>query len=543
MIVTVRLDHPSTFHGRESGLNVAIVFSHVPFDRQLAALRAITQERLPLHWLILDVLLGCTDKLAGHNRVKKTPASLVPPTESGFPALNESQTHAVTVALKQRLTTIQGPPGTGKTTVIAALAHSFVKSGIKPVLVCALSNVATDFVTTKLAEAGLNVSRVLSHAREGIAGEVEIHTTRAKAAERFGQDPATDWDKADPSARRASVERERLIAGESDVVCATCVSAGGARLRDIVFKVVIFDESGQCLDPDLLIALTHGADQAIFVGDHKQLRPLVMSREAGKARYDMPLIERLVLLGLRPSVLRQQYRMHPAISEFPSEAFYGKLISDGITEEDRVWGTSTIPWPRPDWPLMFWNVDSKEEYYESASSFMNSSEAGYVAQLLSAFKDAGVDGWDIGIITPYAGQQSHLIEALPGLCGLSREDPFFEELEIASVDSFQGREKNFIIFSTVRANTDHVIGFLKDLKRMCVSLTRAKYGLVIVGNALTFARSKIWTKLIEHCTKKGVFMEGETLDTLVPSTFTSLVAEGDYADEDVDYNADLEEVD
>jgi regulator of nonsense transcripts 1 len=132
--------------------------------------------------------------------------------------------------------------------------------------------------------------------------------------------------------------------------------------------------------------------------------------------------------------------MHPAIAEFPSDIFYSKLITNGITADDRDWGSPTIPWPRQDWPLMFWNVDSREENYESASSFMNSREAEYIALLVKAFREAEVEASDIGIITPYAGQQSHLIEALPRLCGFG-EDEFMEELEIASVDSFQGREK------------------------------------------------------------------------------------------------------
>jgi regulator of nonsense transcripts 1 len=414
---------------------------------------------------------------------------------------------------------------------------------VRPVLVCALSNVATDFVTLQLGDTGLDVVRVLSHARDDIPNDVEKYTTRAKAAARFGTDPAADWEAADVQARRESVEHERTLARAREVVTATCVSAGGARLGDIRFAAVIFDESGQCLDPDLLIPLTHGAQQVTFVGDHKQLRPLVMSRDAARARYDMPLIERLVLLGVHPSVLRLQYRMHPAIAEFPSEVFYDRLIGDGITADDRVWGAATIPWPRPEQPLLFWNVESREEYYDTANSFMNSAEAGYVAQLLRAFRSAGVDAGDIGIITPYAGQQSYLVEALPALCAFGEGDEFLAEIEIASVDSFQGREKNFIIFSTVRANNEYTIGFLKDLKRMCVSLTRAKYGLVIIGRAATFAKSKIWTKLIEHCIKKQVFVEGERLDDLRPSEFASLVAEADTAGEDPDYNADHEEID
>jgi regulator of nonsense transcripts 1 len=222
--------------------------------------------------------------------------------------------------------------------------------------------------------------------------------------------------------------------------------------------------------------------------------------------------------------------MHPAISAFPSEVFYNKLLSDGVFFE-RKWEREVLPWPNLGLPLMFWNVRSVEENYESALSYVNRNEALCVSLILERMAENGVKGCDVGIITPYAGQQTYLIECLPFLCG-NLERGFFEDLEIASVDAFQGREKNFVIFSLVRANDSNQIGFVKDVRRMCVSLTRAKYGLVVVGNAETFARNKLWVKYIEHCISVGVFVEGDGLDGLRKGSFNSMISETEVGDVD-----------
>ena len=523
LMLTVSFGFESQFYGRTCGITVKPEVSDIPFTREKAALSAIESDSPPLHWLILDLFLGCTEKLAHHNRIKRQKLELIEPAVEGFPRLNESQAKAASVALGQRFTMIQGPPGTGKTTVIAALAHAFVKNGIRPVLVCAQSNVAADFATARVAQTGVSVVRVLSTAREAVASEIDEFTTRHKAIQKYGDRFVEELDSQDQRMRWAATDKERQIIASSDVVCATCVSSGGARLKGVDFPVVIFDESGQCLDPDLLIALTHNAQQAILVGDHRQLGPVVVSRAASKARYDMPLMQRLVLLAVKPAVLRTQYRMHPAISAFPSKAFYHNFLENGVSEADRKWATPVIPWPKPDTPLLFWNVFSTEEYYDSALSYVNRVEATCIATIIDTMAGNGVAASDIGIITPYAGQQTYLIESLPHLCSQPRA--WFDTLEVASVDAFQGREKNFIIFSCVRANTTNEIGFLKDMRRLCVSLTRAKYGLICLGNADTFARNKLWVGFITHCMSAGVFMEGESLDTLKPSAFTSLLPE------------------
>ena len=547
MYITARFNSDSSFYKMDTGISVQVVVSSVPFKRQTAALESLLDRYLPLHWLILDMFLGNIEKMRRHNKMKRPTLSFKqPPRSKEFPLLNNFQIKAVSYALNNRFSLIQGPPGTGKTTVIAALAYSFVQNGIKPVLICAQSNVSADFATIRASQTGLDVVRVLSSSRAEITNDIDKYTTRTKAVQRFGQSYETlinnNSGEYDNDTRRQIIEYEKAIVQDSDVVCTTCVSSGGAVMRGINFQVVIFDESGQCLDPDLLIGLTHGAQQAVLVGDHKQLGPVVMSHTARRKRYNLALMARLVVLGVHPLVLRIQYRMHSAISNFPSSLFYNNLIINGLDDQrDRCFkgrpNTDFFPWPNPECPICFWNVKSKEENYDSAMSFINQAEVGCIDQILVKLFENGVVASDIGIITPYTGQQSFLIDQLPGITSI--QDPqFFDNLEISSVDAFQGREKNFIILSCVRANTNYEIGFLKDTRRLCVSLTRAKYGIIILGNAATFAKNPIWTRLIESYKSVNAFVEGDTIDTLKPSSFTPLINPGD--DES---NLDLDESD
>ena len=321
---------------------------------------------------------------------------------------------------------------------------------------------------------------------------------------------------------------------KADIVCTTCTSAGGARIKGAKFPVVIFDESGQCVDPDILIPLVNGAKQAILVGDHKQLGPVILSNTARLGKYDLPLMQRLILSGVKPVILRMQYRMHPALSAFPNAAFYNNKLTDGVNEQQR-YAPPFIQWPNPNIPMFFWNVRAKEEYYNDRLSYLNRNEAGCVAVLLEKMFQAGIRPIDIGIITPYAGQQAFLIDNLPTLCSIDKS--FFDELEIASVDAFQGREKNYIILSNVRANTSHDIGFLRDLRRVCVSLTRARYGMIVLGCADTYSQNPLWVKYFEHCRAHGVFVEGN-LNNLVQSSFTSDLKKGNDNEEEEETNLD-----
>jgi regulator of nonsense transcripts 1 len=274
------------------------------------------------------------------------------------------------------------------------------------------------------------------------------------------------------------------------------------------FKHVLIDEATQATEPECLIPLVLGAKQVILIGDHCQLGPVVQSKTAAKHGFGQSMFERMVKMGIRPLRLEVQYRMHPALSEFPSRKFYDGCLQNGVTLAERQVGHLNFPWPRNDMPLFFYHSTGVEEISGSGTSYLNRAEAVNIERIVTQFLTCGLKGSQIGIITPYEGQRAH-IQSL-----LSRQSSMYGEIEVASVDAFQGREKDFIILSCVRSNSQGGLGFLHDPKRLNVALTRAKFGLVICGNAITISRSSgvrkgsVWTALMAHLAKHELIVEG-----------------------------------
>jgi len=365
--------------------------------------------------------------------------------------------------------------------------------------------------------------------------------------------------------RAAQLEEEarRLILSKAHVVAATTVGAGdeetfgdgggkrgggGGGGKETLasssfasFPFVAVDEATQATEPSSLIPLIlRRATSALLVGDPRQLPPTVVSREASAAGLGVPLFERLSRSGegegeeeafeetgssssssIRPFLLDTQYRMHPALSEFPSWRWYGGRLRDGVGEEQRQppggveWpldarrsrkktsssssssAAATLPAP-PLLPVLFVPCDTPEQRCgfgssksdaESSSSspqtgttFRNDGEAAAVLSVLSKLLAAGdVPPSEIGIVTPYAGQARALRAALDS-----------DLIEVKTVDGFQGREKSVILFSAVRSNDRGSVGFLADGRRLNVALTRAKRGLVVVGNERTLKSDGDW---------------------------------------------------
>jgi regulator of nonsense transcripts 1 len=171
-----------------------------------------------------------------------------------------------------------------------------------------------------------------------------------------------------------------------------------------------------------------------------------------------------------------------------------------------VYSTLDFPWPVPDKPIFFYNSIGLEEVSASGTSYLNRSEAYNVERIISSFLRSGVEGRQLGIITPYEGQRAFITNYL--LQGSSLSPIAYTDIEISSVDSFQGREKDFIILSCVRSNENLGVGFLSDPRRLNVALTRAKYGLVICGNAKVLAKQPLWSNLLNFYKELGVLVEG-----------------------------------
>jgi len=240
---------------------------------------------------------------------------------------------------------------------------------------------------------------------------------------------------------------------------------------------------------------------------------VILSKAAARAGFKQSLFERIIAMGIRPIRLEVQYRMHPALAEFPSQTFYEGSLQNGVTVADRRVDHFDFPWPRRDMPMFFYHSGGNEEISGSGTSYLNRAEAMNVERIVTHFIKSGLLGSQIGVITPYEGQRAHIQSVLQRHTTLHTN--MYKDVEIASVDAFQGRGKDFIILSCVRSNSQAGLGFLQDPRRLNVAITRAKYGLVICGNAYVIGKApsrggvpSVWTGLISHLYKHNLIVEG-----------------------------------
>ncbi len=410
-----------------------------------------------------------------------------------------------------------GPPGTGKTVTSATIIYHLNKINGGQVLVCAPSNVAVDQLCERIHRTGLKTVRVTAKSREDVdspVGFLSLHeqvrmndsnielVKLNQLKSELGELSSQDEKKFKQLTRSA----EREILTNADVICCTCVGAGDPRLSRFKFRTVLIDESTQSAEPECMIPLVLGCKQVVLVGDHQQLGPVIMNKKAAKAGLNQSLFERLVILGCAPIRLNVQYRMHPCLSEFPSNMFYEGSLQNGVTMQQRLRRDVDFPWPVVDSPMMFWSNLGNEEISASGTSYLNRTEASNVEKIITRFFKAGVQPQDIGIITPYEGQRSYVVSSMQTNGSFKKEN--YKEIEVASVDAFQGREKDFIVLSCVRSNDHQGIGFLSDPRRLNVALTRAKYGLVILGNPKVLSKHPLWHYLLLHFKERNCLVEG-----------------------------------
>lgn len=461
---------------------------------------------------IYHKLLGhdLEDRLNKSNAVKR----FVPPN---LPELNKSQMFAVKQSAQRSLTLIQGPPGTGKTVTSASIVYHFVKSGHTPVLVCAPSNIAVDQLTEKIHRTGLKVVRLCAKSREAINSPVSFLALHNQIRKMEGhsefkklqqlKDETGELSSSDEKRYRVLKKLcERELLESADVICCTCVGAGDPRLSRFKFHSMLIDESMQATEPECMVPVVLGARQLVLVGDHCQLGPVVMCKKAGRAGLSRSLFERLVVVGIRPIRLEVQYRMHPALSEFPSNLFYEGSLQNGVHGSERQMKGIDFPWPIPEKPMFFYCCQGQEEIAGSGTSYLNRTEAAYVEKITTKFLKSGIKPEQLGIITPYEGQRAFLVQYMQH--NGSFHSKLYQEIEVASVDAFQGREKDIIIFSCVRSNEHQGIGFLNDPRRLNVALTRARYGIIIVGNPKVLSKQAIWNHLLTFYKESKVLVEG-----------------------------------
>ncbi|RDW89846.1 putative regulator of nonsense transcripts [Aspergillus mulundensis] len=514
--VTIELrakgDHKSVPTECTHNFTADYVWKSTSFDRMQLAMKTFAVDEMSVSGYIFHRLLG--HEVAAAPMKTQMPKKFSVP---GLPELNGSQINAVKSVLQRPLSLIQGPPGTGKTVTSATIIYHLAKLNGGQVLVCAPSNVAVDQLCERIHRTGLKTVRVTAKSREDVESPVgflslheqvrlndsnieliKLNQLKGELGELSSQD-----EKRLKQLTRAA---EREILNNADVICCTCVGAGDPRLAKLKFRTVLIDESTQSAEPECMIPLVLGCKQVVLVGDHQQLGPVIMNKKAAKAGLNQSLFERLVILGCSPIRLNVQYRMHPCLSEFPSNMFYEGSLQNGITSFDRLRREVDFPWPILDSPMMFWSNLGNEEISASGTSYLNRTEAANVEKIVTRFFKAGVQPKDIGIITPYEGQRSYIVSSMQATGTFKKEH--YKEIEVASVDAFQGREKDFIILSCVRSNDHQGIGFLSDPRRLNVALTRAKYGLVILGNPKVLSKHPLWNCLLQHFKERHTLVEG-----------------------------------
>jgi superfamily I DNA and/or RNA helicase len=439
--------------------------------------------------------------------------------------LNESQNEAINEILKtDRVSIIHGPPGTGKTTTIVSLVKALLGSE-KRVLVCAPSNNAVDLLAYRLDKADLNVLRLgnitriddnighltleeksRNHADWSHIKKVKIEAEEARRIagtykRKFGADERSNrsmmYKEAKELKKWARDLEDRLVdnlVNEAQVITGTLIGIENKHLDDLKFETVIIDEASQALEPECWNAILK-AKRVILVGDHMQLSPTVKSRKAEELGLGETLLHQLANVIKHSYLLKVQYRMNEKILGFSNVQFYNQeLVSD---QKVKNW---TLP--NDSDPLVLIDTSGcgfEENFNYKSRSLSNEGEFFILREYLMSQMEKIV-GSEIGIISPYAEQVRFIRAQVADDADLKKLD-----IQTDTIDGFQGQEKDVICISLVRSNTSNEIGFLKDVRRLNVAMTRAKKKLVIVGDFSTLAGFELFADLIKHVEENGSY--------------------------------------
>ncbi|XP_028828680.1 probable helicase senataxin isoform X2 [Denticeps clupeoides] len=446
---------------------------------------------------------------------------------------------------------IHGPPGTGKSRTIVGLIHRlFTQAAAVPpagraskhrmrVLLCAPSNAAIDCLMKKLIIHFKEKCRDRKKP-QGNCGDINLirlgnERTIAKGLKDFSLDSRTQkvqhtqdghrkkaelddcienlaqmcavTDKNTDQANILKQETQHRLLQEANVICCTLSSSGNMKIESafrnlgqVPFSCVIVDEAGQATEPESLIPLLFKSPSLILVGDPEQLPPTVVSQQVKELGYDQSLMARL-LKSLNQKIpisfLSHQYRMHPDICQFPSKYIYNSMLKN-----DREVAQMRFS---PNWPFQPYRVfdvmDGRE--IKDRESFSNPKEVTLIQTLVRLISEK--NAYRIGIITPYSAQKRRIQQALSEF---SNGEMVQQQVEVDTVDGFQGREMECIIVSCVRASSGMgSIGFVGNRQRMNVTITRAKYSLFILGHLRTLKEHSDWAALIEDAENRGTIVK------------------------------------
>ena len=446
----------------------------------------------------------------------KAPASRYTFDAMRFPWLNASQEKAVNEVLWAKdVAVVHGPPGTGKTTTLVEAIFETLRRESQ-VLVCAQSNMAVDWISEKLVDRGINVLRIGNPTRvndkmlsftyerrfEAHPDYPQLWSIRKAIRElRQQRKHADSWhQKMDRLKSRATELELRIrssLFGEARVIASTLTGAANRVLEGEKYSTLFIDEAAQALEAACWIAIRK-AGRVILAGDHCQLPPTVKSIMALKGGLGKTLMERIV--ENKPetvTLLKMQYRMNEHIMKFSSDWFYGGKVQTAPEVKNRGILDYDEPMQWIDTSL----TGAKEEFVGESFGRINRAEAELTLQTLQQYlekigKQRILDeSIDVGIISPYRAQVQLLRKEL-------RKREFFRPyrhlLTVNTVDGFQGQERDIILISLVRSNDGGDIGFLRDLRRMNVAITRARMKLIILGSSETMTSHPFYKKLYEY---------------------------------------------
>jgi ATP-dependent RNA/DNA helicase IGHMBP2 len=474
-----------------------------------------------------EILEGAQEPSFGHEKL------LNPITN-----LNPSQNKAVEFILNVHdFGVVHGPPGTGKTTTLVEAIRLTLQTE-KQVLVCAPTNTAVDLLCEKLNSLGLNVIRLGHPARmsenllgTSIDGKVtqspyykDIKNLRRNAEEYFrmagkfkrvfgkeeAQQRASYYAEAKNCLKEARLLEDHIVENlfkDAQVICCTPVTSNNRNLSKKTFDTLFFDEASQALEPMVWIPLLK-CRRIILCGDHCQLPPVVKSKKAAADGLGITLLDRCIKKKEAVVLLDKQYRMHDAIMAFSNLTFYeNKLVADSsvacaklINDENDIVnrtiefvdtaGCGFTELQNPE-SLSYSNKQEGDILFKHLRSVLES---------YAQYKDA--DRISVGIISPYKEQVEWMKEEVSAY-DLNSEK--VSQLSIKTIDGFQGEERDIIYISLVRSNDNQEIGFLNDLRRMNVALTRAKKKLVVIGDSATIGNNPYYKQFIDYCESKGFY--------------------------------------
>jgi predicted DNA helicase len=448
------------------------------------------------------------------------------------PELNYSQNEAIRYLLsEQNVGLIHGPPGTGKTTTLIKTIELICRKE-KQVLVCAPSNTAADLVAERLANEGLRVTRIgnLSRIDEGIINLTleyqssqhkdtqiikklksqaeEYKRLASKYKRNFGRDERNQRKELQKEARRLIDDALKIeeylseaILDNSQCIVTTLVGSDSKELSGRKFSTVVIDEAAQALEPACWIPILK-AQRVIMAGDPFQLPPTVKSNVAAQGGLNITLLEKAIKRKTKNSLLKVQYRMNEKIMGFSNIMFYNGNLEAHSSVAFQSLGILELP------EVTFIDTAGAsfdEVLNEESKSLFNIGEAETLVKILkndlNLIQNLDLEFLDIGVISPYREQ----VRYLETLIANELEIPVWIDLDINTIDSFQGQEKDIIMISCVRSNVKNEIGFLSDYRRMNVALTRAKKRLVIIGDSATLGNDSFYEKLLEYTTEIGAY--------------------------------------